>query len=344
MLTRTRILARTGFALLAILLITGPGSTTSAEAAPTRGTTLEWGDPAPELKIAKWIKGDPVDFAKGKDNKFYLLEFWATWCPPCREAIPHLTELQHKYKDKGLVVIGISDESPGVISSFVDRMGKKMDFTVAADRRSATTLAYFRPFGVQGIPHAFIVDKKGRLVWNGSPFQGMDQIVDQIANDKFDLEAALRMAKANKLLATYFDTAIQADRPSMPKGERKKLLDKAAQTGRQILDLAADSPPILDMLAWNILTLPQLKTRDTDLAVAAARRAYEKTDKKNAAVMDTYARALWDTGKKAQAIDLQEKAVALAEEPRLKAFLKNNLERYQRETKSTTQPAGTDAG
>ena len=68
------------------------------------------GDEAKALKISDWVKGDAVDLAKGKGEKIYVVEFWATWCPPCLTTIPHLTELQKKFKDQGVVVIGVSGE------------------------------------------------------------------------------------------------------------------------------------------------------------------------------------------------------------------------------------------
>src|SRR6516162_2697418 len=67
--------------------------------------TLKIGDPAPKLQSGKYVQGEAVkEFQKGKA---YIVEFWATWCGPCRISIPHLNETYEKYKDKGLIVIGM---------------------------------------------------------------------------------------------------------------------------------------------------------------------------------------------------------------------------------------------
>ena len=66
---------------------------------------LKVGDPAPRIAVEKWVKGKEVkSFEKGK---VYVVEFWATWCPPCKKSIPHLTEVATKHKDK-VEVIGVS--------------------------------------------------------------------------------------------------------------------------------------------------------------------------------------------------------------------------------------------
>ena len=70
--------------------------------------SAELGDPAAPLQIAEWVKGKPVDLAADKGKKIFVVEFWATWCGPCRASIPHLTEMQKKFKDKNVVFIGVS--------------------------------------------------------------------------------------------------------------------------------------------------------------------------------------------------------------------------------------------
>ena len=112
---------------------------------------------APELIVEKWLTPEPK-----REGKFVLIDFWATWCPPCRKAIPELNALQKKFEDR-LVVIGISDENEDKVKSLKD---PKMEYNVAIDTQARTKMA----LGVTGIPHVILVDPQGIVKWEGFPF------------------------------------------------------------------------------------------------------------------------------------------------------------------------------
>ncbi len=112
--------------------------------------------PAPELAIEKWLTEAP-----DTQGKFVLVDFWATWCPPCRRAIPYLNELQAKYKDL-LVVIGLSSEPEQVIRKMTE---PRIDYAIASDTQRRTSKA----LEVTGIPHALLIDPKGIVRFEGMP-------------------------------------------------------------------------------------------------------------------------------------------------------------------------------
>ena len=87
-----------------------------------------------------------------------LLDFWATWCDPCREEIPHFVELQNKYRDQGLQIVGISmDDGPEPVRDFYQSF--KMNYPVVMG--NATTGELYG--GVLGLPIAFLIGRDGRI-------------------------------------------------------------------------------------------------------------------------------------------------------------------------------------
>jgi len=161
------------------------------------------GDKAKALNISEWVKGQQVDVTDGKN--VYVVEFWATWCPPCRKSIPHLTELQKEYKDKNVVFVGVSTEDLKTVQPFVEKQGDDMNYTVAVDDANKTSKNYMTAFDQHGIPTAFIVNKDGRIAWVGHPMS-LDEVIGKVVDGTYDLEKAikedeLRAKKANLLTA-----------------------------------------------------------------------------------------------------------------------------------------------
>jgi thiol-disulfide isomerase/thioredoxin len=100
-----------------------------------------------------------------------LIEFWATWCPPCRASIAHLNDLHKKYHDRGLEIVGITGEDKVVVERF--RARTPMDYVVALDANQALA----SEFQVEAIPQAWLFDKDGRVIWSGHPMQLDEQTI-----------------------------------------------------------------------------------------------------------------------------------------------------------------------
>ena len=284
---------------------------------PLRLTAADLGMAAPPLKIDQWVKGKAVDLNDGKGKNIYVVEFWATWCGPCRMSIPHLTEMQKKFKDQNVIFIGVSDETADKVKPFVEQMGEKMDYVVALDKDQKTAAAYMGAFGINGIPHSFVIDKTGAVAWHGHPMDGLDRVISQMIAGKFDPESFKSASKLEGAMRQYY-TLVTTFAKS----------NKAWELGEQIATDAAKSPEALNDFAWLILTDEKIKTRDLDLALRAAKLAFEATDG-NAAVATTYALALFKNGKANEAVTVQKKAIEFAKDDKLRAKLQEDLKRYE---------------
>jgi thiol-disulfide isomerase/thioredoxin len=160
--------------------------------------------------------GQPVEFKlqtlEGKTlspkelkGKVVLLDFWATWCPPCREQVPHMVKLNEEYEPKGLQIIGVSlDRSIGDMKPFVAQ--NKMSWQHAFDGKRTLS----KQFGVSGIPHVALFSPDGVLRWTGHPAnldkhlqEVFEKYPPEVVDEKTQREsqAAAALGEAEKLRA-----------------------------------------------------------------------------------------------------------------------------------------------
>ncbi|MDR3635447.1 MAG: redoxin family protein [Isosphaeraceae bacterium] len=286
-------------------------ATSSANA----GDILNLGDPAPPLAVSSWVKGDKVE--KFEPGKTYVIEFWATWCGPCLESIPHLTELAHQYKDKGVRFIGVDvwEQDTALVPPFVKEMGDKMDYSVALDsvtdkgdpKDGAMAKAWMNAAEEDGIPTAFIV-RDGTIAWIGHPMK-MDEPLAKITAGDWDpkADAGERLVKKTKekkirvirqkvykpLRARDYKAtlaAIEEVTASEPElaGEFELSrfialansgdVDAALPLGTKLVDAHPDDLGILNGVAWGVVDLKLKKDPDPRL-IPLALKAARRADK-----------------------------------------------------------------
>ncbi len=163
--------------------------------------SLSLGASAPALNVATWVKGKPIKgFEKGK---VYVVEFWATWCGPCKQSIPHLTELAKKYNGKATFT-GVSVWEKNApkgeyktytekVQAFVKDWGAKMDYNVAADdEKGIMADTWMKAAEQNGIPTAFVIDKDGKIAWIGHPMGDLDRVVGEVVDGSYNLQAEMK--------------------------------------------------------------------------------------------------------------------------------------------------------
>jgi len=327
--------------------------------------TLKIGDHAPALATGKWVQGDPVkEFEQGKA---YIVEFWATWCGPCRVSIPHLNGIYTKYKDKGLVVIGQDcwERDDNLVEPFVTKMGDKMTYRVALDDKEASKAGkmadtWMQAAGQNGIPSAFLVDTKGVVAWIGHPMTLKDTVIEEVLAGKYDVQTAAREYAEEQQNRTRLQSAWRALNEAM----RAKRWDDATAKLEDLSKLMPNDPQNIDMmrlnillgkedygeayklmekisesspknallqneLAWRLVSDKSIKQPDLGLADTLATRANEAAGGKDANILDTVARVNFLQGKHALAIANEEKAVELAADGNKSSFQKT-LRHYRR--------------
>lgn len=225
--------------------------------------TLKPGSAAPKLDVEKWVQGDAVK--SFETDKVYVVEFWATWCGPCVESIPHLNEIARKNKDKGVVVIGVNamDGNEKKIAKMIQKMGTNMTYRIAIDKKDkegagVMASSWLEAFGLPGIPVSFVVGKDGKIVWGGRPQIGLDRVVEAVLAGNFDAkkEAALEEADMAKMQAEAekMQEKMMALAQAIQTAVKAKKWDEAMKTiddGKK--DFPAEEADALEFVRFQVL-------------------------------------------------------------------------------------------
>ncbi len=349
----------------------GAATIRPAQPAPTvpaapKEPTLTIGSPAPKLQVSKWVQGEAVA-AFDKDHA-YIVEFWATWCGPCRTSIPHLNELHKQFVDKGLIVIGQDcwERDLEKVDPFLKEMGDKMSYRVALDdtsedEKGAMARNWMEAAGQSGIPTAFIIDKQQRVAWIGHPMELTESLLESVLAGSYDIELAKKeyeerqrfLAIARKA-SLAISVALRAQKPEDAVAPAEELLAAAppkmvptalftrlrvamaakdATTANEVLrkiDTHAETKSMTrNQAAWMYATAKDIDGLDRALAEKLAEAATVDGDNNSrAAALDTLARLLYLRGDRDGAIARQKAAIELSDGPR-KASLEATLKKYE---------------
>ena len=331
--------ARNTARLLGGLLVAAIATTASS-------ADLKVGDTAPPVEIQEWIQGE-TEVGEGKP---YIVEFWATWCGPCKRSIPHLNKLYKKYKPNGLTIIGVSDETKAVskVKSFVKNQGDRMSYPVAID--GGVKREWFQAAGQRGIPSAFIVDDRNKIAFIGHPMDPqfdeiLAQVIDGRYNPKLQKKAAPKLEAAEKAIKVrnwndayrHFDEVIELD-PAIFMSVaiqkyrimacEQKDAEGAKRWATEMLARYNKDKGALRVMAETMADDPDTCLHDFDIARAAADRLISLSPPNDPTALATSAMVAFRSGDKDRAVREQMQAW-MAVSPDLKDAYRRELDIYR---------------
>jgi cytochrome c biogenesis protein CcmG/thiol:disulfide interchange protein DsbE len=162
---------------VAALVLLGAACSSSKPAAAAKeeaAKTAKGSKPAPEFALQD-ANGQTVKLSDFK-GKVVLLDFWATWCGPCKIEIPWFIEFQRKYKDQGFTVIGVSLDEDGwkAVKPFIEQSKMNYPVLIGSDELAS------KFGGVDVLPTTFVIDKQGQIIATHQGLTSKDEFEDAI--------------------------------------------------------------------------------------------------------------------------------------------------------------------
>ena len=338
----------------ATLIVTLLGLWAAVPAAAQDPAPLVLGDDAPVIDVVEWVQGEPLTgFEPGK---IYVLEFWATRSRQSQAALAGLSDLQERFRDQGVTIVGVTNEDPETVKEFLAAddgqgtpWGARVRYTLASDPDGSMHSAYLAAAGAQ-VPAAFVVGRDGKIEWIGF-LRYVDAVVEAVVDGRWDREAfpavlelrrdlnrALARRRARRAVEILDELIVKdlarSDRHRMRKFNillRTANDAGAAYTvGREFVRDNWGDADALNEIAWFVVDEPGIRTRDLAFAMEAAQRANELTEGKSPYILDTVARVYWEQGDVGTAIAWQYKAVQRAVGTGWERSIRRTLQRYER--------------
>ncbi|WP_198262497.1 TlpA family protein disulfide reductase [sulfur-oxidizing endosymbiont of Gigantopelta aegis] len=123
------------------------------------------------------LKGQSQSFAQWQ-GKVVLLNFWATWCPPCRYEMPDFVEVYDQYKDQNFVIIGVGTDDPAKIAKFVEQLN--VSYPILVGGREAMQISYQYGNHSGALPYSIIFDQQGNIRYRAGGMMTKKQLLAQI--------------------------------------------------------------------------------------------------------------------------------------------------------------------